>query len=37
VRERTLRGEFVIASLEDFIGYLYAYMLYEDVPGCVWV
>jgi hypothetical protein len=33
VRERTLRGEFVIASLEDFIGYLYAYMLYEDVPA----
>jgi len=32
VRERTLRGEFVIASLEDFIGYLYAYTLYEDVP-----
>jgi hypothetical protein len=32
VRERVLRGEFVIASLEDFIGYLYAYMLYEDVP-----
>jgi len=32
VRERILRGEFVIASLEDFIVYLYAYMLYEDVP-----
>jgi hypothetical protein len=32
VRERILRGEFVIASLEEFIGYLYAYMLYEDVP-----
>ncbi len=32
VRERILRGEFVIASLEDFIGYLYAYMLFEDVP-----
>jgi hypothetical protein len=32
VRERILRGEFVIACLEDFIGYLYAYMLYEDVP-----
>ncbi len=32
VRERILRGEFVIATLEDFIGYLYAYMLYEDVP-----
>ena len=32
VRERILRGKFVIASLEDFIGYLYAYMLYEDVP-----
>ncbi|MFZ8861611.1 MAG: hypothetical protein ACO2PP_14085 [Thermocrinis sp.] len=30
VRERILRGEFVIK--EDFIGYLYAYMLYEDVP-----
>ena len=26
------RGEFVITGLEDFIGYLYAYMLYEDVP-----
>jgi hypothetical protein len=32
VRERILRGEFFIASLKDFIGYLYAYMLYEDVP-----
>jgi hypothetical protein len=32
VRERILRGEFVVSSLEDFIGYLYAYMLYEDVP-----
>ncbi len=32
VRERILRGEFVIASLEDFIGYLYAYMLFEDIP-----
>ncbi|NAZ24058.1 MAG: hypothetical protein GU346_06370 [Thermocrinis sp.] len=32
IRERVLRGEFVMASLEDFIGYLYAYMLYEDVP-----
>jgi hypothetical protein len=32
VRERSLRGEFFIASLEDFIGYLYAYMLFEDVP-----
>ncbi len=32
VREKILRGEFVIASLEDFIGYLYAYMLFEDVP-----
>jgi hypothetical protein len=32
VRERVLRGEFVIAGLEDFIGYLYAYMLYEDIP-----
>jgi hypothetical protein len=32
VREKILRGEFLMASLEDFIGYLYAYMLYEDVP-----
>jgi len=32
VRERILRGEFFVAGLEDFIGYLYAYMLYEDVP-----
>ena len=32
VREKILRGKFVIAGLEDFIGYLYAYMLYEDVP-----
>jgi hypothetical protein len=32
VRERILRGEFVLKTLEDFIGYLYAYMLYEDVP-----
>jgi hypothetical protein len=32
VRERILRGEFLMASLEDFIGYLYAYMLYEDIP-----
>ena len=32
VRERILRGEFFMASLEDFIGYLYAYMLYEDLP-----
>ena len=32
VRERILRGEFVIVGLEDFIGYLYAYMLFEDVP-----
>lgn len=32
VRQRILRGVFVIAGLEDFIGYLYAYMLYEDVP-----
>jgi len=31
VREKILRGEFVIA-LEDFIGYLYAYMLFEDIP-----
>ncbi len=37
VRERILRGEFVIASLEDFIGYLYAYMLFEDIPECMWV
>jgi hypothetical protein len=33
VREKILRGEFIIAGLEDFIGYLYAYMLYEDVPN----
>jgi hypothetical protein len=32
VRERILRGVFVIVGLEDFIGYLYAYMLFEDVP-----
>jgi hypothetical protein len=32
VREKILKGEFVITGLEDFIGYLYAYMLYEDVP-----
>jgi len=32
VREKILRGEFVITGLEDFIGYLYAYMLCEDVP-----
>ena len=32
IREKILIGEFVIATLEDFIGYLYAYMLYEDVP-----
>jgi hypothetical protein len=32
VRERILRGEFFVAGLEDFISYLYAYMLYEDVP-----
>jgi len=32
VRQRILRGEFVITGLEDFIGYLYAYMLFEDVP-----
>jgi len=32
VRQRILRGEFVIKTLEDFIGYLYAYMLFEDVP-----
>ncbi len=32
VREKILRGEFVITGLEDFIGYLYAYMLFEDVP-----
>jgi hypothetical protein len=32
VREKILRGEFVITGLEDFIGYLYAYMLYEDIP-----
>jgi len=35
VRERILRGEFVIKTLEDFIGYLYAYMLFEDVPEYV--
>jgi hypothetical protein len=33
VREKILRGEFVLKTLEDFIGYLYAYMLYEDVPA----
>jgi hypothetical protein len=33
VREKILRGEFVITGLEDFIGYLYTYMLYEDVPA----
>jgi hypothetical protein len=33
VREGILRGEFVLTTLEDFIGYLYAYMLYEDVPN----
>jgi hypothetical protein len=32
VREKILKGVFVITGLEDFIGYLYAYMLYEDVP-----
>jgi len=32
VMERILKGEFVIKTLEDFIGYLYAYMLFEDVP-----
>jgi hypothetical protein len=32
VRERVLKGEFVLKTLEDFIGYLYAYMLYEDIP-----
>lgn len=32
VREKILRGVFVITGLEDFIGYLYAYMLFEDVP-----
>ncbi|MFZ8863717.1 MAG: hypothetical protein ACO2PP_24860 [Thermocrinis sp.] len=32
VREKILKGEFVLKTLEDFIGYLYAYMLYEDVP-----
>ncbi len=37
VREKILKGEFVIKTLEDFIGYLYAYMLYEDVPELVWV
>jgi hypothetical protein len=33
VREKILRGEFAIKTLEDFIGYLYAYTLYEDVPA----
>jgi hypothetical protein len=33
VREKILKGKFVITGLEDFIGYLYAYMLYEDVPA----
>ena len=37
VRERILRGEFVLKTLEDFIGYLYAYMLFEDVHEYVWV
>jgi len=37
VRERILKGEFVLKTLEDFIGYLYAYMLFEDVFECVWV
>jgi hypothetical protein len=37
VREKILRGEFVLKTLEDFIGYLYAYMLFEDVPEYVWV
>jgi hypothetical protein len=32
VREKILRGEFAIVGLADFIGFLYAYMLYEDVP-----
>jgi hypothetical protein len=32
IRERILKSKFFVASLEDFIGYLYAYMLYEDVP-----
>ncbi len=32
VREKILRGEFVIKTFEDLMGYLYAYMLYEDVP-----
>jgi len=33
VREKILKGKFVITGLEDFIGYLYAYTLYEDVPA----
>jgi hypothetical protein len=37
VREKILKGEFVLKTLEDFIGYLYAYMLFEDVSECVWV
>ena len=32
VREKILKGEFVLTSLKDFVGYLYAYMLYEDIP-----
>jgi hypothetical protein len=32
IREKILRGEFVLKTLEDFIEYLYAYMLFEDVP-----
>ena len=32
IREKILKGEFALKTLDDFIGYLYAYMLYEDVP-----
>lgn len=32
MEKRILRGEFVITTLKDFIGYLYAYTLYRDVP-----
>ena len=32
IRERILRGEFVLKTIEDFIGYLHAYMLFEDIP-----
>jgi hypothetical protein len=32
VREKILRGEFVIRTFADLMGFLYAYMLYEDIP-----